>query len=515
MVMEQDRTFNRRLLYALVIVGLGLRLFHYLRNPSMWHDEAALTLNVVGKDWSGLAGPLFFSEAAPPLFLWAEKAVVALGGESTYALRLVPLLASCAAFLAGVFVARRLLPPTAVPWAALLLGCSDRLLWHACEAKPYAVDVLVAAGLLAIFVRFSAWPAGRQLLLYAALTPGLIFLSYPSCFLLGGLALALLPAAVRERGRGSRLAFGLFLAVLAGSSLLLLAGPVRAQRNATLLECWQDVFPDWGRPWSVPGWLALRSVEVFRYACEPVGGVLTAAAAVGAVAWWRAGRRRLVAFLVLPLALTGAAGLLGQYPFGATRVMAFAVPVTTLLIAAGLPPTFAWLRRRGRLGPALLAGIVLFPAAQAAYRVWDPWPRSDSARAAAWVRAQLGPGDRVVGTSWEHSYYLRDLGGNYRLLDMQPPGPVALASAFGRDTPEPGGPWPPQETAGSRVWVLVGGKTPDEHQAILEKLTLPGAWGVREQHPFARASVFRLECRGLSAGPGPLAGRSGPPRNRP
>jgi hypothetical protein len=39
---------------------------------------------------------------------------------------------------------RRVLSPAAVPWAVFLAACSDQVLWHTCEAKPYAVDVLVA-----------------------------------------------------------------------------------------------------------------------------------------------------------------------------------------------------------------------------------------------------------------------------------------------------------------------------------------------------------------------------------
>src|SRR5205823_10849940 len=90
----------------LVTLGLALRLYHYLRDPSMWHDEAALVLNVLGKSFTGLLGPLFFAEAAPPLFLWVEKAVALLLGDGTFALRLVPFLASCAALVGVVGVAR-------------------------------------------------------------------------------------------------------------------------------------------------------------------------------------------------------------------------------------------------------------------------------------------------------------------------------------------------------------------------------------------------------------------------
>src|SRR5262249_45434703 len=126
---------------CLVALGLALRCYHYLRDPSMWHDEAALTINVLHKGFAALLGHLFFAEAAPPLFLWVEKGITLLVNDGTYALRLVPLLASCASLLLLVPVARRLLQPRAVLWAVLLFACSDNLLWHCCEAKPYAVEV--------------------------------------------------------------------------------------------------------------------------------------------------------------------------------------------------------------------------------------------------------------------------------------------------------------------------------------------------------------------------------------
>src|SRR5262249_10591781 len=154
----------------------ALRTFSYLRNPSVWHDEAALVLNVLGQGFADLLGPLFYAEAAPPLFLWAERAVVLLLGDSTYALRLLPFLASCAALLLLVPVARALLRPAAVPWAVLLFAFNDHLLWHATEAKPYSLDVLVATALLALWCRTRGWSLERQLLLYAVLAPAVIFL---------------------------------------------------------------------------------------------------------------------------------------------------------------------------------------------------------------------------------------------------------------------------------------------------------------------------------------------------
>jgi hypothetical protein len=462
---------DRRLLWLSVAAGLTLRLYHYLRDPAMWHDEAALVLNVLGKSFRELRGPLTFSEAAPPLFLWMEKVLALTLGERTYSLRLVPFAASCVALITLVAVARRLLSPGAVVWVALLAGFSDRLLWHACEAKPYATDVLVATGLLALV----AWHHGRfsrrRLGLVIGLTPLCVFLSYPACFLLGGLALALLPDVIRSRRTSTMLLYGLFGIVLCGSFVVLFTGPIRAQRDEILLQCWQDMFAPWECPWLVPGWVVLRVSEVVRYACEPVGNVLAVVAVVGLIALWRSGQPRLAAFLVAPLALAAMAALLGHYPIGATRTMVFVAPAALLLIARGLPPTFVWLMRFGRPGPVVLAGLALFPVAQAGYRVCCPWERADSAQAAALVQQRRQPAEIVLGTNWEHDYYFRSLGAGYQAV-----------STLGRKSRLP-----------DQVWLVAAGKNAEKRTAWLSSLGPPGTWRVLEQQEFALTSVYHLQ----------------------
>ena len=56
---ERSKDADRWLL-ALLALGLALRAAHYLRDPSIWHDEAALLLNVLGKDFA-----LSFSGSSP------------------------------------------------------------------------------------------------------------------------------------------------------------------------------------------------------------------------------------------------------------------------------------------------------------------------------------------------------------------------------------------------------------------------------------------------------------------
>ena len=147
----------------LVTMGCGLRLLHYLRDPSVWHDEGNLIVNVLRLDFAQLLGPLLWNGNGPPLFLWLERAVALALGDSSLALRLVPMLASCGTLVLLSAVAQRWLPPRGAFCAVLLVAVSDRLLWHSCEAKPYATDVLVASLLMFVFTFTGRWTASRRI----------------------------------------------------------------------------------------------------------------------------------------------------------------------------------------------------------------------------------------------------------------------------------------------------------------------------------------------------------------
>ncbi len=183
----------------IVLAGLFLRLYHYGRNPVVWSDEAALLINVLGKPFLEQLGPLSHQQPAPPLLLWGEKSCALLLGESTYSLRLLSFLANSVSLVLLAWLAVRLLTPAAAVWAVLLMAFSDRLLWHACEAKPYSFDVLTATAVPALYLATRDWTLSRRLLLFSLAAPLTLFLSYPAVFVCGGLLLALLPEVWRWR----------------------------------------------------------------------------------------------------------------------------------------------------------------------------------------------------------------------------------------------------------------------------------------------------------------------------
>jgi hypothetical protein len=454
-----------KLVLALLALGVALRGFHYLRDRAVWHDEAAVVVNVLSLGPGELLGPLRFHEAAPPLFLWLLKAVALALGDSSLSLRLPSFLAGVASLLLLAHVAGRLLAPRAVPWAVLLFAASEQMLWHASEAKPYALDVLAATLVLAAYAWGRGRPPAQALLAFAPLAPPLIFLSYPACFLFGALLVALLPAVWRRRQVRTWAAYGLLAAVTGASFLLLLCGPVRAQHDPVIHADWASCMPCWQRPWSVPGWALLSSLEVCRYCCKPLGQSLAPLALVGAAALWRRGLRGWVVLLVLPVALALLAACLHRYPYGGVRVLAYAAPAVVLLVAAGTPAALDWLRARARPASAALVLALLLPLGHTLWYTAFVWPEADVPGAAAFVKARRRAADPVTGNDWTHLYYFRRLGPHF-----------ALANA---DAPRPR----------ERLWVVITDLRPHEGRIDLARRMAPSSWRLREDGAFAFTSV--------------------------
>ena len=471
----------------LVAFGLVLRAYHYLRGPSLWHDEAALVMNVLDKSFAELLGPLMFSEAAPPLFLWLEKGVSLLLGDDLYALRLLPFAASCAALVLFVPVARRWLPAAAVPWAVLFFACSDRLLWHACEAKQYSGEVLAAVAVLALYCRSEAWPLARRSLAFAALAPALIWMAYPGCFLYGGVLLVLLVPTFKARRPAAWAAYAALAAIVFGCFFALVVGPMHAQRDPAIVECWEDMqqFADWRHPASVPGWMIRTQLELVGYVIDPIGKALLPLAVVGGAVFWRRKQLAELNLLAAPIALAFGAACFAAYPYGGARVMAYAAPAIILFVAAGAAACLTWLASRRQAAAWGLAVLLMSPAVAALVHVAAPWQRADCESAASFVEQNRQRGDQVVANHWEYLYYFRDLGASFTPLE-----------AF---VPEPSG----------RVWLVVtGGDAADREPCLSAFASDP--WRVLERREFRRTTVLLAERQARQPQAGVAAAQRSP-----
>jgi hypothetical protein len=408
-------TKSRTVLVGILLLGVALRCYHYFRDPAVWHDEGALIVNVLSLGYAELAGPLRHTQAAPPLFLLMEKLAVAVLGDGTLALRLPAFLASLPTLFLIAWAARRELGSWAAIPAVLLIAFSDRLLWHACEVKPYSTDVLCGAVTLGLFSATRGWTEIARLAVFVPLVPLMLFLSYPACFLCGSLLVALSPAVLRDRRLASMAAFAVLVAVVAGSFLLVYFGPVRAQRSGEMLAYWTGGYPDWGRPWAVPVWMFANTCEVLRYCFMPCGYLLFPFAFAGGVRLWKMGRGDLVVLASGPLVLNLMAGCLGIYPYGGTRLVVHTLPGLALLIATGAGPMAAWLGNRWRPAAAFAGTAFVLPVALTVYHLSVPWFRPDSAAAADYVLQRHGPSELFVANQPEFEYYCRRLAERFRV----------------------------------------------------------------------------------------------------
>jgi hypothetical protein len=495
-----------RLSAVLLVLGLALRGYHFGRNPSVWHDEAALILNVIGKSFAGLLGPLYFAEAGPPLFLWLERLVRLWLGDGVFALRLLPFLASCAALLLVVRSARRFLLPAAVPVAVLFFACSRSLLWHASEAKPYALDVAIAAALPCLVCGglLKRWSLPTRLFLLASLAPLVVLLSYPGCFMMGGVVLSMAPEVSRSRRPRDWLALAALVGAVCVSFLWLLTGPIRAQRCPDMESCWTHAFAPWNTPWRVPLWMLSSWLGAMRYCVDPLGDWLILPACLGLVSLWRRGWQSLVILLVSPITLAFLAACLRAYPFDASRVVAFAAPALVLaaaegiavlaaslaiLVANGSSPARVW---AGRFGLAALAISLAVPALRAVHDVVKPWPRADVAGAADFVLGERQAGEPVAGNHWEHAYYFRRLHEEFVFWD-------------GRPLPD-----------APRLWLVITAGS-DAENDLLTAVARGAAWRIVQDQRFEQCHAMLLERWPAGATPlAPLvAGQSATPRSLP
>ncbi|MFN8484380.1 MAG: glycosyltransferase family 39 protein [Anaerolineae bacterium] len=342
---------------GIVLVGIALRLWLYLRGASLWLDEAMLANNIVNRAYAGLLQRLDHDQGAPVGFLLLQKLILQTLGNADYKLRLWPLVAGVAALCLMYPVARRALGASGALAATALFALSPALITHSATVKQYSTDAVVALLLLlAGLTALDRYPA-RQPLAVLAVGGGLaVWMSHPSIFVLMGIGVALALFAL-SRKDWRWLAY--LLATVAVWGLAFLAIYVVSLRtlaaNTFLTSFWQDNFlpmPFWQHlDWVGPAFLGLVA--------NPGGlpatfGLLLAAVGAGWLLWrrWPVGL-----MLTLPWLATLAASAAQKYPFG-DRLALFLLPSLYLLVGGGIE-LVGWLAGRARPSWAMPAAAAI------------------------------------------------------------------------------------------------------------------------------------------------------------
>ena len=355
-------------------LGLLWRCLRYFLQFPIWGDEGLVLFDVVDCDYYGLTRTLPIFQIAPILFLWTERAVWQLLGASELAVRLPAFLAGCGGLLIFAWTARRFLTPLQSVFAIGFLAVSYWPLRHCCEVKPYALDLLAAAGMFHATLAWLLERRTRWLVFLSLWTPPAILASYPAVFVAGGMSLAMLPKIwpARSKARGLYALFNmLIVAAFAGHYFGVTRNqidvPRLTEQSAWLQDYWRDSFP----PASLIGWpywlLKAHASSVFAF---PVGGsdwvgtVPFLLAALGAWHLWSSGRRSLLLACLAPFGMTMIAAALHKYPYGGSpRLVQHLAPMASVLIGVGGARMLEWISSpvlRGRWTMAACVVLALF-----------------------------------------------------------------------------------------------------------------------------------------------------------
>ncbi|NJM05429.1 glycosyltransferase, partial [Candidatus Gracilibacteria bacterium] len=404
------------LAWSLIGVGVLVRLLQYLSNRALWMDEALLALNIVERDFVDLLRPLDNMQAVPLGFLMIERLMVTWFGESEYALRLFPFLASIAALLLFYAVARAILSPAAVPLALGLYVVLEPLIYYSSEAKQYASDVTAALLVLVLAIAVVRAPSLWRIAALGLAGAVLPWLSHPVVFILGGVGISLALWLLVQRKwlpLAMLVVIGLiWLLSFAGSyrvSLLLLGDYTAMQAS------WSDNYlPD--DEGLISGervrWIINTFFSAFELAAgftKNMRGLAAFCFLIGIVAF--AARERItLALLLTPLLLTILAAALQLYPLHG-RLLLFCVPILLLLIAKGIYSIGEQIGRTSLVPLILLALLVFEPVLQIPYHLAQPREREELRAALDYARPRMLADDTVyVYYSAQHAYayYTRD-----------------------------------------------------------------------------------------------------------
>jgi Dolichyl-phosphate-mannose-protein mannosyltransferase len=378
------------LLVGIVAGGIALRIEGWVQDRSLWGDEGALALNLIGKSAAGLTHQLNYVQGAPTGFLLAEHLDVRLFGQTELSLRLFPLVSGIVALILFAVIARRVTTPGGAAVAVLLFATSDLLVYYSSEVKQYSTDVLVATLLLFGSVT-TDWHALRfrrgVVLALAAIVA--VWFSHPGLLVLPSLLAVLLLAALL---RGDQAAL---------RNVILVASPIVASafvfyllNRSTAHSVGQAALGD-----SAPG--RLTPFKDVWHSFSTVLGTADTTTALVVLAALAGGLRLikrdpvLLGLLTAPVAATFVAAVLGLYPFS-DRFILFLAPFYALLVAEGIVEIsrLVW----HGLPIAAIACVVLlliYPLGVAAQRAVKP-PGHEEVKAVLRVMdAKWQPGDAL------------------------------------------------------------------------------------------------------------------------
>ncbi|HET9803326.1 MAG TPA: hypothetical protein VFP96_08825 [Candidatus Acidoferrum sp.] len=398
----------QRLMLLIVLLGIALRAWAYLRDTSLYLDEILLSRNILDLPLRYLlTKPLMLDQVAPRGFLLIERVAVAIFGGNEMALRLFPFTCSVASLLLFRRLAERILSPIGAAIAVFLVAIGVPFIRFGAEVKQYECDLLAAIVLLLIARNFMENEVSTRLLALNGLAGfTVIWFSQASVLVMAGIGVAIaLEWLVTRDGKAGRALF-FTISQWAVASLAAVATGLRSMTPSTrqyMNDFWAGAFFPFPFHWRTGAvWIGQRFSELFSDATLlrykwPVAFTLLAAAGI-AVVW---NRNRVVAWLLCgPPLVALAAAIAHQYPFRG-RLAFWLLPAAILFLAAAIDRVRD---KASRLHPAVGAATVLAVLVVPVLAIAEappPYEIEHTWELLGYLQQHRQPGDAIYATQLE------------------------------------------------------------------------------------------------------------------
>ncbi|MDD3374714.1 MAG: hypothetical protein PHY73_03195 [Candidatus Omnitrophica bacterium] len=326
---------------AIIIVGILLRVRHYLSNCSLWTDETYVALSIVGRSLSEIIRHvvIFPELAKAPLgFLVFEKIAILTTGNTELVLKFFPFLFGTGALILFYFFLKRYFSYGVRSWSLVLFALSPILVYYSAEVKQYSMDVFFALVLLLFIPFFKIQQLNlKKIFFLSFLGASVVWFSNACLFVLVGIGATMcLEILTKKEWKKIFFVTPIFTAWITSLAGLYQISFKHMVSMDSLTSSWPGAFGP--KPFfTIEGatWLKTVFSEMFinpgAMAFPLFCGLLFF---IGIIDLFRK-ERKLCCYLGIPIFITLLAAILGKYPFRG-RLLIFLVPSLIIFVIHGI-----------------------------------------------------------------------------------------------------------------------------------------------------------------------------------
>ncbi len=343
---ERTEDWLKYLAYALLLLGILLRLVYWWQDKDLFIDEVNVVRNLYERNYMALTKPLNYEQYAPPIFLWVEKTLSLMFGFGEKGLRLYSLLTGIAALLFFYKLALKYVSHRVVWYPLALMASGFMYIYYSAVVKQYMPDMLLAILLvwLASALNIFNTKGVRFVVIWVLVGSVAIWSSMSSVFILAAVGLYYFLQLVEKKAYPK-------IGLLAMMAIAWLAQFAFYYVSILVDQIHSDYLQKFHAPYFLTFDYSSVAVDhnlaILENLLGDMGGFTTIAIGfnvllflVGCVALFRQKKSTFV-LLVLPVLFTILAAFIKQYTL-IPRATLFMFPLVLLVMSVGLKTIFSF-----------------------------------------------------------------------------------------------------------------------------------------------------------------------------